>query len=178
MCQNQDMSQFLYKISLNNCNDVDKYVIKQAINTHIPRTEIISDNENSDLILSGDTSSPCRIGNILDHIEREMFNNQYPDYIEHSHYFLDWKASQLTIQKEVYDLSDREKTLVVELLLSKDKGCTRGYLLEKIWDYRSDLETHALETQIYRLRQKIESEPDNPTRLITIDGGYQLRPSQ
>lgn len=171
------MSQFIYKISLNNYDDVDRHVIQQAIDAHIPRTEIILDNEDSDLTLTNDilSPSPYRIGHILDHIEREMFNNQYPDHIKYNDYHLDWKTSKLSIQKETYNLSDREKTLMAELLLSKNNGCTRGYLLEKIWGYRSDLETHALETQIYRLRQKIEFEPDNPSILITIEGGYRLK---
>ena len=171
------MSQFIYKISLNNCDGVNRHVIQQAIDAHIPRTEIILDNEDSDLVLTNDilSPSPCRIGHILDHIEREMFNNQYPDRIQYQDYCLDWKTSQFTMPTKEHSLSDREKTLMAELLLSKNRGCTRGYLLEKIWGYRSDLETHALETQIYRLRQKIESEPDNSKILVTIDGGYRLQ---
>jgi DNA-binding response OmpR family regulator len=169
------MTSILYKISLKNCGETDKCVIGQAITTHIPRVEIVDDQ--SDLELSQDmiATTPHRIGKILDYIEREIFNNQYPKELTYQNYHLTWKTSELMITEQVHKLSDREKTLTAELLLAKDNGCTRAYLLEKIWGYRIDLETHALETQIYRLRQKIEPEPDNPQHLVTADGGYRLQ---
>ena len=36
------------------------------------------------------------------------------------------------------------------------------------------METHTLETHIYRLRQKMEDEPDSPQRLVTIENGYKI----
>lgn len=171
------MTSISYKISLKNCDDTDKHVIEQAITAHINHVEIVYNDDNSDLKISQDIlpPSPRRIGTILDYLEREIFNNQYPDELHHKNYHLTWQTSKLIVGDKSYDLSDREKTLVAELILSKDLGCTRVYLLEKIWRYRADLETHALETQIYRLRQKIEPEPDNPQHLVTIDGGYKLQ---
>ena len=58
--------------------------------------------------------------------------------------------------------------------MAGEEGCTREVLLHKIWGYKSDLDTHTLETHIYRLRQKIEAEPDFPNHLLTIENGYKL----
>jgi two-component system response regulator RegX3 len=50
---------------------------------------------------------------------------------------------------------------------------TRETLIDRVWgtDYYGDTKT--LDVHIKRLRSKIESEPANPTRLVTIRGlGY------
>ena len=166
------MNNGLYKISLQNCSDIDKNVISQAIALHMPKAIIVDEQESDYALEIHETNN--RIGMIIDQIERKIFENQYPDELTYEAYYLDCVASKLSIGDVVYDLSEREKTLIAELILAGDRGCMRDYLLEKIWDYRIDLETHALETQIYRLRQKIEKTPDNPQYLTTIDGGYRL----
>lgn len=74
---------------------------------------------------------------------------------------------------ELARLTDKEVQLL--RLLSQTKGLvTRSELLEKVWGYRDDLDTHTVETHIYRLRQKIERDPAEPKVLLTAEGGYKL----
>ena len=52
----------------------------------------------------------------------------------------------------------------------------RDILLKEVWGYNAAVTTHTLETHIYRLRQKIETDPTRAAMLVTEAGGYKLVP--
>jgi DNA-binding response OmpR family regulator len=72
-------------------------------------------------------------------------------------------------------LTDKE-TAVLKYLYRSDTAVNRQILMHEVWGYNSAVTTHTLETHIYRLRQKIESDPAHPALLVTEGGGYRLRP--
>ena len=49
-----------------------------------------------------------------------------------------------------------EKELELILTLNKNNGLKKTLLLKKIWNHNSDLESHAFETHLHRLRKKID----------------------
>jgi DNA-binding response OmpR family regulator len=51
---------------------------------------------------------------------------------------------------------------------------SRQALLDEVWGYQNGVTTHTVETHIYRLRQKIETDPASPLLLRTTEGGYVL----
>jgi DNA-binding response OmpR family regulator len=75
-------------------------------------------------------------------------------------------------------LTDKETRIVKRLLRAGPEGVKRQDLLNDVWGYCSGVATHTLETHIYRLRQKMELNPDSPSLIVTIGGGYALRPQR
>jgi DNA-binding response OmpR family regulator len=70
-------------------------------------------------------------------------------------------------------LTDKE-TAVLKFLYRSETPVEREMLMHEVWGYNSAVKTHTLETHIYRLRQKIEPSPANPSILVTERGGYRL----
>jgi DNA-binding response OmpR family regulator len=76
--------------------------------------------------------------------------------------------------KKKVRLTEKETSILKYLYRSGANVVGRDILLEEVWGYSADVTTHTLETHVYRLRQKIESDPFDPKILITKPGGYRL----
>jgi|SRR3972149_523321 len=71
-------------------------------------------------------------------------------------------------------LTDREVDILVYLVRHPGQPVSRDELLKNVWQYQEGVDTHTLETHIYRLRQKIEISAEEPRLLLTTEGGYCL----
>lgn len=71
-------------------------------------------------------------------------------------------------------LTEKETNILKFLLRAKNTIVKRDVLLQKVWGYNAGVTTHTLETHIYRLRQKIESDPFQAKLLVTKSGGYMV----
>ena len=71
-------------------------------------------------------------------------------------------------------LTDLENKLLY-FLLSKNDGCAKSEILKNVWEHKTKLETHTMESLIYRLRKKIEDDPNQPRVLIQINKKYYLK---
>jgi hypothetical protein len=64
-------------------------------------------------------------------------------------------SNQRVIMKNSTKVKLTEKELNLILILEKNKGLNKSFLLKSIWNHSSDLETHAFETHLHRLRKKM-----------------------
>ncbi|MDE0111041.1 MAG: response regulator transcription factor [Albidovulum sp.] len=71
-------------------------------------------------------------------------------------------------------LTAMESKILKYLFLARRETVGRHELLAKIWGYNPKVDTHTLETHVYRLRQKIEPNSRMPRYLQTSNGGYRL----
>ena len=68
-----------------------------------------------------------------------------------------------------------EKEINTIIFLSKsNKQVSVDELQKKVWSYQSDIETHTVETHIYRLRKKILNTFDDNEFIISKKNGYQI----
>jgi len=86
---------------------------------------------------------------------------------------LDPERHEVTIRGTAVQLPLKEFELLTLLLENAGRVLTRDTLIDRVWgsDYVGDTKT--LDVHIKRLRTKVELEPSNPTRIVTIRGyGY------
>ena len=84
------------------------------------------------------------------------------------------KKLAIDVNGQKYFFTDKEIELLKHLHRASEKMVSSEELHKEIWGASIPLNTHTLESHIYRLRQKIEANPKVPVHLITCDGGYKL----
>ncbi|AQP48076.1 DNA-binding response regulator [Tessaracoccus aquimaris] len=98
-----------------------------------------------------------------------------PDVIEVSGVRLDVERHQLYVDGAEVRLALREFELLELLLRNSGRVMTRGQLIDRIWGSNYVGDTKTLDVHVKRLRSKIERDPSNPERLITVRGlGYKF----
>ena len=79
------------------------------------------------------------------------------------------------MNKDSQNLSLTEKEAKIIIYLNKSKKPKSIFDLQKeVWDHKSKLETHTVETHIYRLRKKIEKKFNDKIFISSLKGGYKL----
>jgi DNA-binding response OmpR family regulator len=74
-------------------------------------------------------------------------------------------------------LTSKESDILRFLIRRDGQAVPRDVLLSEVWGYNGGVTTHTLETHVYRLRQKLEVDPNDCRLLVTVPGGYALHAS-
>jgi len=121
---------------------------------------------------------PIHLGNVLTRSMRHLMRKTTLN-VTVGPWLLVPNEGRLSAQEDsVTDIRLTEKECDILALLHSRNGVAvdRQELLDDVWGYAADVETHTLETHIYRLRQKIETDPAKPRYLLTDGSGYRLAP--
>jgi len=97
------------------------------------------------------------------------------DLLEASGVRMDVERHEVWVDGRPVKLALKEFDLLEILLRNAGRVLTRGQLIDRVWgaDYVGDTKT--LDVHVKRLRAKIEDDPANPVRLLTVRGlGYKL----
>ena len=88
-------------------------------------------------------------------------------------YILDKNEKKLLRDNNYILLTEKEIQLL-ELFLSYNKPISKNKILDEVWKYSEDADTHTVETHIYRLRKKIKSKFSDEDFILNNKSGYLL----
>ena len=83
-------------------------------------------------------------------------------------------SNERSISKKKIKIKLTEKELELILALNNNNGLNKSYLLKSIWKHSLDLETHAFETHLHRLRKKINKYFKDKNFIIEKNSQYYL----
>ncbi len=88
-------------------------------------------------------------------------------------YNLDKNEKKLSKNKNFVSLTEKEIHLL-ELFLKRKGSIPKDEILNKVWKYAKDADTHTVETHIYRLRKKIKDSFSDENFIMNDKDGYYL----
>ncbi len=83
-------------------------------------------------------------------------------------------CNERSIKKNGIKIKLTEKELELILTLNKSNGLDKSFLLKSIWKHSYDLDTHAFETHLHRLRKKINNYFEDKNFIFERDSLYYL----
>ena len=120
--------------------------------------------------------TPINIFKLIEKINIEFLKLQFNSQSEVKvrNYIIDLNSRQMILNNFKLRLTEKEINTIIYLSKS-NKPVSIDELQEKVWSYQSDIETHTVETHIYRLRKKILSTFKDNEFIISEKNGYQIK---
>lgn len=101
------------------------------------------------------SNTPKKIYNLLETINQNFLKKQYSSQsdIKIGKYTLNFNSRKINFKSNSLNLTEKETNLILFIHSKKKVGLKD--IQKSVWGYSSNLETHTVETHIYRLRKKI-----------------------
>ena len=119
--------------------------------------------------------SPININDLIQTLNINFLKSKFIEQskIDLGRYNLDLNSRILNQNEKELELTEKESSILIFLKQSKDP-VKIDQLQEKVWGYNSELETHTVETHVYRLRKKINDKFYDNEFIISDKKGYFL----
>jgi DNA-binding response OmpR family regulator len=84
-----------------------------------------------------------------------------------------------SVDGKTIELTRREVDILRYLIQCSERPVSRQELLKEVWGYgNAQMETRTVDIHITKLRRKVEKDPDQPKRILTVRGeGYKIGPA-
>ena len=181
-----EMKNFILK-DLNNADLTNSIILSKFIhkdyllkNKNIEQKKIIfllKKNENFNKINNTQyIVYPFNIYDLVEKINIELIKQKYNDqsFIKILNYSLDINSRIISNDSGRLKLTEREVDII--LFLNDHKKPQKVNILQnQVWKYSSELETHTVETHIYRLRKKIIDKFKDDNFILSDENGYFIK---
>ena len=157
---------------LNKNNSLSKSTIITNSNVRFKSASVNIDKRN---ILVFD-NFPIQLNKLIDKINIQLIKQKY-DYqskIRIKDYNLNFNSRIISKNSNELKLTEREIDIIL-FLKNQTEPKTIDILQKEIWHYSSDLETHTVETHIYRLRKKIKDQFNDQNFILSYKDGYSIK---
>ena len=157
--------------------------------------KIIEDNEDNSiihyeeknlLIISGEKKIkkknliyidefPISLSKLIELININFVKNKYnaQNNIKIGNYYINFNSRMINKDNLKLSLTEKEIKIINYLNISK-KAVTISDLQSEVWGHKSKLETHTVETHVYRLRKKMEKIFKDNSFILSLKKGYKI----
>ena len=178
-----DEIKYLFKFNINNYEKSDDFFCEiEANNIDCINSIIIIDKKNEELFIKNKIQKnnllliegiPLKIANFLDLINTRLITQKYDlqSQVNIKDYFLNLNSRIISNKKIELKLTEKEINIILFL---NDQRVPRSIidLQNQVWGYSFELETHTVETHIYRLRKKIDDKFGDSDFIVNTKDGY------
>ena len=180
---NQPFALIILDVSLPDTNGFDLCRLMRKHGVKCPVLILTRSNSDADTVLGLDAGAtdyitkPFKFPVLLARIRAQLRQHELSEDAVFSIGPYTFKLARkllLTEHGKQIRLTEKETNILKFLYQAKKRVVQRDTLLHEVWGYNPGVTTHTLETHIYRLRQKIETDPSNSSLLVTENGGYRL----
>ena len=159
---------------INSVNDEVSLINKiKNLNNYLILTNKKNTDFNNKFILD---NKPINIFKLIEKINIEFlkikFNSQ--SQVKVKTYTIDLNSREILIKDIKLKLTEKEINTIT-YLSNSNKPVSIEELQKMVWSYQSDIETHTVETHIYRLRKKILNTFNDNEFIISKKNGYQIK---
>ncbi|WP_440613577.1 winged helix-turn-helix domain-containing protein [Candidatus Pelagibacter sp. HIMB1748] len=161
------------------------FMVKFAENQHdlneqiknIDNYLIISNEENLNFQNQFNLKNlPINIFKLIEKVNVEFLKTQFSNQssIKINNYVINLNSREVLLNQIKIKLTEKEIDTIIYLSKS-DNPVTIDELQKKVWSYKHDIETHTVETHIYRLRKKFLNTFNDDQFIISKKNGYQIK---
>ena len=119
---------------------------------------------------------PIKLNKFIERLNIQFLKQQFNDQSKFKvkDYIIDLNSRYIFSKNKKFKLTEKEINTI--LYLSKiNKTISIKELQKKVWAHQSDLETHTVETHIYRLRKKFLNEFKDEKFILSEANGYKIK---
>jgi len=119
---------------------------------------------------------PIKISQLVEKLNIEFLKMQFSNKsnIIINNYLIDLNTRELSLKDKKLKLTEKEISVILYLSNNKIPISIRE-LQVNVWQYQPDIETHTVETHIYRLRKKIANIFNEENFILSKKDGYTIK---